>query len=82
MGILGTVLAAIPATDALKFLLEFEPLIEEAIQFGERQHDDKLRAASMDSITRGLQYAKETGDTSQLEQAIKDHCGPDGCRIP
>lgn len=66
----------------LKLLTEYRPLITSLIQFMETHRDDKLRAESMDAITRGLQYASQTGDPSQLESAIRNHCGSSGCRIP
>lgn len=82
MGVIGTALNLLSPVDALEVVVKYAPAIEALIGFIEREKDDKIRAVSMDAITRGLHYASETGDTSQLEAAIKSHCGPDGCRTP
>jgi hypothetical protein len=84
--LLDAALKAIPPGDAIRIVAQYGPALGEmiaaVIQFMEKQEDDKLRATSMDSFTRGLQIAKETGDTSQLEAAIRGHCSASGCRLP
>lgn len=82
MSILGSALSLLSPEDLLTVIAKYGPAIEALIGFIERERDDKLRAVSMDAITRGLQYASQTGDPSQLEVAIKAHCGVDGCRLP
>jgi hypothetical protein len=82
MGILGAALTSVSPEDMAKIITEYGPAIEALIRFIETQRDDKIRALSMDSITRGLHYASQTGDTTQLESAIKDHCGANGCKLP
>lgn len=78
MGLVSEALSAIPGED----LIRFAPLII-AVITGTMGHASQEKIAlSMDSISRGLEYAKETGDTSQLEKAIRDHIHPDGIRVP
>lgn len=82
MTLLGTVLTAVSPEDAVKVIAEYGPVIEALIRFLETRRDDKQRALSMNEITRSLHNASQTGDPSQLEAAIRAHCGADGCRIP
>ena len=78
MGVASEALAAIPGED----LVKFAPLLLAVIK-GTMDHDGEEKIAlSMDSISRGLQYAKETGDTSQLTAAIDAHIGASGIRVP
>lgn len=81
MTFLFAILKLFPFGDILRAALENREAIGALIEFIEMHQDDKLRAESMDLITRGLRYAKQTGDTSQLEMAIRDHCTSSGCRI-
>lgn len=82
MTLVGAALTAISPEDAVKIMAEYGPAVMALIQLLKTQHDDELRAQSMDSITKGLHYAEETGDTSQLETALRTHCNQtDGCRI-
>lgn len=64
-----------------KALIDNWKAINSLIQFIEAHQDAKVRANAMDAISRGFQDAKETGDTSQLEKAIREHCTSIGCRI-
>jgi len=82
MTLLGVALTAISPEDATKIIAEYGPVIEALIRFMETRLDDKLRASSMNEITRGFQNASQTGDTSQLEAAIRAHCTRDGCTLP
>lgn len=82
MSLLTGALASLPVGDLVKMVADYGPAIEALIQFIEKVEDDKIRAQSMDSITRGLQYASQTGDTSLLESAIRAHCGAAGCELP
>lgn len=66
----------------IKILVEYRTVVEALIEFIETHHDDKIRAESMDSITRGLKYATETGETTELEKALREHCASDNCLIP
>jgi hypothetical protein len=70
MGILTDAFSS--AGDLLDVLAKYGPLIEALITFIEKQQDDTVRAVAMSDITRGLQYASQTGDTSQLETAIRN----------
>lgn len=82
MGILGDVLAQADPVQIMKLLASYGPVIEAVIQFIETEKEEKLRALSMDSITKGFHNASETGDTTQLENAIRSHCTPSGCTSP
>jgi len=82
MGLLSAALSSLSPVDMAKIIVEYGPCLEALIQFIELQEDEKKRALAMTDITRGLQYAKQTGDTSQLEASIRAHCGANGCRLP
>lgn len=81
MSIIGTALSLASPEDIVKIVATYGPAIEALIEFIEMHHDEKVRAQSMDSITRGFQIAKQTGDPSEVQAAIRSHCTPDGCRI-
>lgn len=76
------IVKAFPLGDILKALIQNWPAVEALLRYIEQHEDDKKRAAAMDAISRGFQNAKETGDTSALEKAVRDHCPSSGCRIP
>lgn len=82
MSIVGTALSALSPADMVKILAEYGPAIEALVRFIEKHGDDKTRALAMDSITRGLHYATQTGNTADLEAAIRSHCSPNGCQLP
>lgn len=63
---IGQIISLIPGED----LLKLAPLIIEVALAAIDHADEKALAVSLDPISRGAQYAKETGDTSQLELAI------------
>lgn len=64
-----------------KFLLAFITFaIELFRELNKRppvERDNAIR-----ELQQGMRLASETKDTSQLEAAIRKHCGPDGCRVP
>lgn len=64
-----------------KLLTQYGPAIEALLEFLERREDDKLRAQSMDAITRALHEATETGNTESLESAIRAHCNENDCSM-
>lgn len=76
-----TSLSAMPAADLVKIIAEYGPAIEALIQFIELHKDNEKRALSMNSLTRGLHYAKETGDTTQLSQALRSHLAATGTTL-
>jgi hypothetical protein len=78
MGAISFILSQLSADDWLKLA----PLLVELSEAYQNHSDKKAFASSMDSISRGAQYAIQTGNTDQLEKAILSHCGPDGCRVP
>lgn len=67
MGLVADALSEIPGTD----LLKFAPLLIAVAKAAMDHADEKALAVSLDPISRGAQYAKETGDTSQLELAVR-----------
>lgn len=83
MTFLGTALTTLSPEDLTKLVLTYGPAVEALIQFIEAHRDNEKRAQVADEITRGLQRAKETGDSSGLESAIRAHCDAiRGCRLP
>lgn len=82
MGILGEVLSKADPIQILKLVTEYGPLIDAIIGYIQTHKEDEKRAAVMDGITRGFHNASETGDTTQLMEAIRSHCGPSGCGTP
>jgi hypothetical protein len=82
MSLIGLGLGALSPVELIEAIGKYGPAIEALIRFIEVHKDDKLRALSVDSITRGLQFAKETGDTTALNEALRDHCDSSGCHFP
>lgn len=82
MNPLELLLSAMPVGDMVKDLVAYLPLIEQVFESVKQIRDDEARALSMNNITRGIQYAIQAGDTSQLEAAIRDHCSSTGCVVP
>ena len=80
MSILGDAFTS--SADMLNLLAKYGPAIEALIQFIELQADEKKRAVAFDGITRGLQYASQTGNTTLLESAIRAHITASGLPIP
>lgn len=81
MGILSVALDSFSPDDIAKLIVQYGPAIEALVRFIELEKDEKKRALSMDAITRGLQSAKQTGDTTQLMDAVRSHCTSVGCLV-
>jgi hypothetical protein len=78
MSLIGEAITSMSPDEILKLIQDYSPVIIAIVSFIEQHKDDKKRALALDGITRGLQYAKETGDTAELEAAIRAHnpCAP------
>jgi hypothetical protein len=74
MGIVADALTAIPGES----LIKLAPLLTEVAWAAMNHEDEKALAASLDPISRGEQYAKETGDTSLLTKAVHDFLSKHG----
>jgi hypothetical protein len=73
--------AEVAPADIATLILKYGPAISALIHFIELEEDEKKRACAMDEITRGLQAASETGDTTLLEAALKAHISNRGVRV-
>lgn len=81
MGLIGELLSQTDPGEIMKLIAGYGPVIEALIKFIETQKEEKIRAIAMDSITKGFHNASETGDTTQLEMALRSHCDPTGCHV-
>ncbi len=77
-----SLIPGVDEAEMAKKLMELLPFFEAAYRFIHTIQDDKLRALSMNEITRGLHYASQSGDTSLLEKALREHCTAAGCNLP
>lgn len=65
-----------------EMVVKYGPALLALVQLIEQERDAEKRAALTDELTRGMQFAKETGDTSQTENALRAHCNSvHGCRL-
>lgn len=82
MSILSLALDAFSPDELVKIIAQYGPAILELIKLVEMHQDDKARAVAIDSFTRGLQYARQTSDPTQLADAIRSHITSAGVRLP
>lgn len=62
--------------------VKYGPLIAAVISFIEERKTDEERRRAATDFERGFRVLVETKNTQALEDAIRDHCGPDGCMLP
>jgi hypothetical protein len=66
----------------LSRLMKYAPLIEAIFRAIEEGKTAEESAAAATAIERGFHVLNQTKDPRALEDALRAHCGPNGCLLP